>query len=169
MQEEPFSARPLAPLAKMLKRIYLISEMRTMMRFHSTLIEEALIHWLKQWLPTEALMSTTLPGILFWAAWEFPNVNVYSYLTISRLQTVSQSQRQVAFCFELWCFVPEINNCFGKSFSFFQLKILQNIHVSLKVSKSYIIIIRMLRMYIMHTESVKISATIALKDYFVFH
>lgn len=44
MQEEPFSARPLAFLAKMLKRIYLISDTNDdEVSFH-TLIEEALIH-----------------------------------------------------------------------------------------------------------------------------
>lgn len=44
MQEEPFSARPLASLAKMLKRIYLISDANDdEISFH-TLTEEALIH-----------------------------------------------------------------------------------------------------------------------------
>lgn len=44
MQEEPFSARPLASLAKMLKRIYLISDTNDDELLFHTLIEEALIH-----------------------------------------------------------------------------------------------------------------------------
>jgi len=44
MKEEPFSARPLASLAKMLKRIYLISDKQDQeISFHMP-TEEVIIH-----------------------------------------------------------------------------------------------------------------------------
>lgn len=91
MQEEPFSARPLASLAKMLKRIYLISDVQDQGFTFHMLTEVVIIHGLRKVVAHRSL-------ILSLALSRYPSLSnmrisrcVYSYLTISSLQTVSQS------------------------------------------------------------------------------
>lgn len=64
MQEEPFSARPLASLAKMLKRIYLISDVQDQGFTFHMLTKVVIIHGLRGCTQKLNIKLSILLGIL---------------------------------------------------------------------------------------------------------